>query len=368
MTLGVPYIQRVDGNPNHTVTVAVAHTSESLKRFGNGISERVSTLETELYRLAFGSNPNCPPEESITALYNLGLKRNDRSAKGTPGSTDGSYSLASTVEKGQGQGCFQPAVQAATPMAQALIGRTLSIVHELQQLILPCCLTAFEWAVWKFWAKDNNVFVFGGCGPGATGLQLNKSGIGALEAAIGFLQGKWHADISDAIALWTLGILLLKLPPGTLPTFTWISKDAIAAAYDMADPAARCFLVPYPTQVAYSRAAELAVSPPLTFGNLGAPVHHKIHSQNFSKDAPLLLGNDRDHFTRLGIELTWQYLNALTHANLELDIEAADLLRSLRYCDKDGQVHRIEPPHMHDIKHDAEHIMKMRGHVAWHFA
>ncbi|KAJ6521405.1 hypothetical protein B0H19DRAFT_1244608 [Mycena capillaripes] len=401
MALGVPYIQRVNGNPDHTVTVAVAHTSQSLDCFGETLAGRVRMLEQRLYILAFGSNPNCSEGESIVGLYKLGLKRNDRSAKAKPGSTDGSFSLASTVEKGQGQGCFQPAVQTATPLAQTLISEALVIIHELQQLILPCCLSNFEWEMYKWWAKDNNVFVFGGLGPGATGLQMNhSSGMGGLDTAIGSLQGNWHADISDAPPLWTLGILMLKLPPGSDPgpfmlarcglyiretgvliiyllfrgndlhsgfhpsyledkRDAWIAKEAVEAVYNMADPQDRCFFVPYPTQVAYSRAAELAVSPPLTFGNLGSPVYHKLHAKNFSQDGRTVLGSHHTRFTRLSCEIIW---------GLELNMDTAELFRKLEYLDENGQRCMIEPPDNHDIQKDAGYILKMRGYLAWHFA
>ncbi|KAJ7077358.1 hypothetical protein C8R43DRAFT_1135717 [Mycena crocata] len=121
--LGIPYVQTIDNNARQTVTVAVAQTRKSLEIFGHGIAARVEVLEDELYALAFGSNPHRSDLPSITALYKLGLKRNDRSGKPPPGSTsnNGSYSLASTVEKGQGQGCFQPAVQISKPAAQHLI-------------------------------------------------------------------------------------------------------------------------------------------------------------------------------------------------------------------------------------------------------
>ncbi|KAJ6609395.1 hypothetical protein B0H10DRAFT_2226022 [Mycena sp. CBHHK59/15] len=386
--MGIPYIQRIDGNSHHTVTVAVAQTNESLKRFGNGISERVEELERELYLLAFGSNPNCPAEESITALYNLGLKRNDRSSKPAPGSSsnDGSYSLASTVEKGQGQGCFQPAVQTSTPAAQKLIRRTLVIVHELQQLIMPCCLSKFEWEMFHFMADDNNVFVFGGLGPGATGLQMNVySGTGNLELSIGSLQGKWHTDVSDAPPFWTFGILLLKLPPGSDPGpfmfgrcglyvretgiliiylifrgndlhsgfhpsyigsvhEAWIDKEAVLAAYNMTAPEKRIFLVPYPTEVGYSRAAELAVTPPLTFMNMGAPVLHKLHTRNFSQHGETILGSSHDRHTRLSREIIWASLNALKFAGITLDMKTADLFSKLKYTDENGEVCTVGPP------------------------
>ncbi|KAF7374674.1 hypothetical protein MSAN_00352400 [Mycena sanguinolenta] len=371
LVLGIPYIQRVDGIRHHTVTVAVAQTSESLKRFGNGIADRVKVLESELYLLAFGSNPNYSSANSICALYRLGLKRNDRSSKPTPGtqSYDGSYSLASTVEKGQGQGCFQPAVQASTPAAQKLIRRTLDIVHELQQLIMPCCLSKFEWEVTRFICDDNNVFVFGGLGLGATGLQMNvSSGIGELKLSIGGVQGDWHTDYNDDEGNWTMAIMMLKLPPGSdpgpfmlgrfglyiretsvliiylifrgndlhsgyhpayLPSShqAWIDKEAVQSVYDLCAPEQRIVLVPYATGVAVDRTAEVAVTPPLTFMNLGAAVPHKIHTQNFSQHGKTILGNSHARYSRLSREILWGMLNALKYAGITLDMAPSDLFQ-----------------------------------------
>ncbi|KAJ7165356.1 hypothetical protein C8R46DRAFT_305979 [Mycena filopes] len=407
--LGVPYVQRVDGNPHHTVTVAVAQTSASLSQFGNGIAEKVATLEKELYQLAFGS-PDSPHDTTIVALYQLELKRNDRSSKPSPGSNskDGSYSLASTVEKGQGLGCFQPAVQADTLVARQVIRRTLTVVHELQQLILPCCLSKFEWDVIKFLTDDNNIFVFGGLGPGATGLQGNFSGTGDLKYSIGPQQGRWHTDLSDAFTFWTLGILLLRLPPGadpgpfmlgrcglyiretgvliiylvfrgndlhsgfapsypSGPNQGWIDKEAVLAAYNMCAPPQRVFLVPYVTEVGASRSAELSVTPPTTFGNLGAPVLHKLHSRSFAKHGEPILGSDFDRYTRLSREIVFGARNALAHCGLSLDISNADLFSKIQYIDENKKVCSVGPPPFDlDIDDDAKWVTKMRRHFAWH--
>ncbi|KAF8180287.1 hypothetical protein K438DRAFT_1842246 [Mycena galopus ATCC 62051] len=407
--LGVPYIQRVDSNAHHTVTIAVAQTSASLRQFGNGIADKVGMLEKELYELAFG-HPDSPEDPSIVALYQLELKRNDRSSKPPPGSNsrDGSYSLASTVEKGQGLGCFQPAVQADTPMAQHVIQRTLTVVHELQQLILPCCLLKFEWEMIKFLTDDNNIFVFGGLGPGATGLQGNFSGTGDLKYSIGPQQGRWHTDLSDAYTFWTMGILLLRLPPGAdpgpfmlgrcglyiretgvliiylvfrgndlhsgfAPSYPagpnqgWIDKEAVLAAYNMCALPQRVFLVPYVTEVGASRSAELSVTPPTTFGNLGAPVLHKIHSRSFAKHGKPILGSDFDRFTRLSCEVVFGARNALAYCSLFLDISNADLFSKIKYIDENKEVCSVGPPPFDlDIEVDAKWAMKMRRHFAWH--
>ncbi|KAJ7231690.1 hypothetical protein B0H12DRAFT_1239877 [Mycena haematopus] len=411
MILGIPYIQRVDGNPRHTVTVAVAQTSESLKRFGNGISAEVKVLEEELYLLAFGSNPMHQGADSIVALYSLGLKRNDRSSKPAPGSNsnDGSYSLASTVEKGQGQGCFQPAVQNSTPLARKLIRRTLDIVHKLQQLIMPCCLSKFEWEATRFIAEYNNVFVFGGLGPGATGLQMNvSSGVGELKLSIGGVQGDWHTDFHDDDGHWTMAIMILKLPPGSdpgpfmlgrfglyiretnvliiylvfrgndlhsgyhpayLPSShkAWIDKEAIISAYDLCAPEQRIVLVPYATGVGVNRTAEVAVTPPLTFMNLGAPVPHKLHTQNFSQHGETILGSSHARHSRLSREIIWGMLNALDYAGISLDMTPSELFKKLKYKNEEGELCVVEPPPF-DLtqSEDVGKVMRMRGLFAWH--
>ncbi|KAJ7045949.1 hypothetical protein C8F04DRAFT_1066822 [Mycena alexandri] len=409
--MGIPYIQRVNGNPHHTITVAVAQTSNSLERFGNGISTRVKVLEKELFILMFGSNPNGPPEDSIPALYNLGLKRNDRSSKPPPGSTskDGSYSLAATVEKGQGQGCFQPAVQNSTPLAQQLIGRALTIVHELQQLIMPCCISKFEMEMIRFITDYNNIFVFGGLGPGATGLQLNvSSGLRDLLLSIGELQGRWHTDYGDEDSMWSMVILMLKLPPGSDPgpfmlgrfglyiretglliiylvfrgndlhsgyhpsyrpenQKAWIDKEAVEAAYDMCAPEQRCVLVPYATRVGVSRSAEVSVTPPVTFMNMGAPVLHKLHSRTFAEHGKPLLGSAHDRYTRLGREITWAFANALEHAGLTFDGPLTNLFQQLKYKDDEGNECTVGPPPFDlSVEEDARAVTRKRGLYAWH--
>ncbi|CAK5267932.1 unnamed protein product [Mycena citricolor] len=400
MTLGVPYVQSIDGNVNHTMTVAVAHTVDSLACFGQAVHARVTVLVDQLYLFAFGSNPNHPAQPRTCSLFSLVLKHNDRSVS--------SFSIASTVEKGQGQGSAQPAVQVNTPEATAMISEVLSIIHELQQIILPRSLSHFEWEMIRFATNDNNIFVFGGLGAGATGLQLNVSqGTGNLTAYIGQLQGKWHTDISDAAATWTLGILLLKIPPGSdpgpfmlgrtglyvretgvlvlflifrgndlhsgfAPSYptgareAWISKEEVTALFNIAAPENRCFFVSYATEVTCSRTAGLSVTPPVTFMNLGAPVPHKLHARNYAQHGEHILGGLHAHRTRLSREIVWGALNALQYAGLTLDMTAADLFSRIKYRDSLGEHHTVDPPPF-DLSnsHQAEEVMRMRRLYTW---
>ena len=89
--------------------------------------------------------------------------------------------------------------------------------------------------------------------------------------------------------------------PAYLPSSheAWIDKEAVLAAYDICAPEQRVVIVPYGTAVGVSRAAEVAVTPPLMFMNLGAPVLHKLHTQNFSQHGHTILGSTHDRNTRL---------------------------------------------------------------------
>ncbi|KAJ6495931.1 hypothetical protein DFH09DRAFT_838194, partial [Mycena vulgaris] len=292
-----------------------------------------------------------------------GLKRNDRSSKPTPGCNDGSYSLASTVEQGQGQGSFQPAVQTDTPAARTSISRVLILAHELQQLIMPCSLSAFEWKICQFHMTDNNVFVFGGLDAGgATGCQFNSSsGMGSLQRMIGALQGKWHADISDAWFYWTFGILMMKLPPAKEE---WIDKEALLSLINLVHPQNRAFLVNYPTEVGNSRIAALSVTPPLHFMNQGAPIPHKLHQKNFAQHGRTILGSPYARSNRLGREIIWAALNAMEISGLKLSIPSSELFKLITY-DNDGESRALEPPPF-SVDGDRDYIIKMRGYFAWY--
>ncbi|KAJ6591964.1 hypothetical protein B0H10DRAFT_1960641 [Mycena sp. CBHHK59/15] len=68
-----------------------------------------------------------------------------------------------------------PAVQTNTPEAAAIIKEVLQILHRLYRLIMPLCVSRFEWDMLEFNGIDNNVVVCGGLEPGPTSCQLNAS-------------------------------------------------------------------------------------------------------------------------------------------------------------------------------------------------
>lgn len=213
MVPGIPYVYEVCGDPAKIVTVGCAHTLESLQAYPEHAV--IHQLVDELQLLTWGDKGPAP---STRAVYQLPeFKRNDRSSKPQEGSYEGSYNLASTVIKGQGQGTLAPAVQTDTQEARHQIGSILKILHDLYALILPLSVSADEWDVLEYVMAEHNVFTFGGGGVGPVGCQLNISSVdsgGALIKAIGGAQGSWHVDAGDDPMTHTLVTMLLRLPPG----------------------------------------------------------------------------------------------------------------------------------------------------------
>ena len=208
---GVPFVQLVDGgNPT---TVACLHTVESLCCYPQ-VAQEVQELTDRLASLTFGVIKD--GHVRSRPIYTLpGLKRNDRSAKVPPGSYDGSYNLASTVMKGDGQGCFLPAVQTSTHQVQEHIGAVTTTLHRLGRIVLQRSISKFEWRLFEFVCTVNNVVGFGGFEPNGTGLQMNvSSGFTSLAQLIGEHQGGYHSDCSDEYVLWTVLTLLFHLPKG----------------------------------------------------------------------------------------------------------------------------------------------------------
>ncbi|KAJ6600071.1 hypothetical protein B0H10DRAFT_2231094 [Mycena sp. CBHHK59/15] len=91
------------------------------------------------------------------------------------GDGNGSFNIASTRGEGEGYGMFMPAVQTNVPQAAKIIKEVLEILHKLYRLIMPLCISRFEWDMIEFNALENNVIAFGGLDPGPTSVQLNAS-------------------------------------------------------------------------------------------------------------------------------------------------------------------------------------------------
>ncbi|KAJ7107452.1 hypothetical protein C8R44DRAFT_885465 [Mycena epipterygia] len=176
LPLGIPLVHHLNSDPKQSVTIACAHTLETLMQYEEG--PKVQALVRRLMDLTWGV-ARSETHPGVPGIFELpGMKRNLRSkhvnlSKLQAG--DGSYNLASTRGEGEGNGVFMPAVQTNTPEAAAIIKEVLQILHELYRLIMPLCISRFEWDMIEFNSLANNVVAFGGLEPRPTSCQLNSS-------------------------------------------------------------------------------------------------------------------------------------------------------------------------------------------------
>jgi hypothetical protein len=215
MTAGIPYVFFLDGDPARVQTAGCLQTLESLRWYPD--FQDIYNECIRLAKLSWG----CPEHGSpgIRRLSRLeGLKRNARSSNVSfaDDSTDGSYNLANTVLKGEGQGVVLPAVQVDTSEGTAQIGAVLKCLHALHRSVLRKCISKFEFDVGEFHSEINNVVSFGGLEPSGTSVQYNVSSLSdeALHQLIG-AQGAWHNDMLDCVTRFTMFVLMIATGPST---------------------------------------------------------------------------------------------------------------------------------------------------------
>jgi hypothetical protein len=219
MVPGIPFVYYVDGDSDVAHTAACLHTLDSLRPYP--CFTEVLNLSVQLAKLSWGCDEHGTTPKIMRISRLPGLKRNDRSKKVdvNSSSTDGSYSLANTVLEGEGRGTVLPAVQVDTQETRMQICTVLKCLNKLFRLIMPLCISKFEFEIADFHSEINNVMSFGGLMPNGTSCQLNCSSLGkSLSEMIG-AQGSWHTDSKDDITRRTLFVLLLKVGPSMYPYF-----------------------------------------------------------------------------------------------------------------------------------------------------
>jgi hypothetical protein len=79
----------------------------------------------------------------------------------------------------------------------------------------------------------------------------------------------------------------VDLHSGFHPSYTSHNKEAWLKDLNSAweSTVDRVALVSYPTEAICNRLAPMSISPPLHFSNLGQPISHKAHQQNFSQNS-----------------------------------------------------------------------------------
>jgi hypothetical protein len=217
MVPGIPFVYYIDGDSDAAHTVACLHTLESLRPYP--CFARVLNLSVQLAKLSWGCKAHDTTPEIMQISRLPGLKRNDQSKKvsSDSASSDGSYSLANTVLEGEGQGTVLPAVQVDTREARMQIGSVLKCLNDLYRLIMPLCVSKFEFEIGDFHSDINNVMSFSGLMPNGTSCQLNSSSLGKTLLEMIGAQGSWHTDSKDDLTRLTLFVLLLLVGPSTYP-------------------------------------------------------------------------------------------------------------------------------------------------------
>jgi len=216
MVPGVPFIYFLNGDTSRPYTLSHVHTLASLCTYTD--YAEILDASVRLAKLTWGCDSNVLPIHPLGHLE--GLKCNDHSkyiaSDLPPGSHDGSYSLATTVLKGTGQGTVIPAMQANMEEGGPQITAVLKMLNELHKCIMPKCISRFKYEVAKFHSEDMNVVGFGGLKPNGTGCQFNLSSLCAhLSKRLG-RTGSWHPDSKDDHTQYMLFILLLKIGPSKL--------------------------------------------------------------------------------------------------------------------------------------------------------
>ncbi|KAF8130953.1 hypothetical protein K438DRAFT_2032069 [Mycena galopus ATCC 62051] len=172
--LGIPLVHHVDGDAKQAVMVVCVHTLETMQQYAQG--PEIHDLAHQLLDLTWGHDAagDRPFQYGISEIP--GMKTNLRSKYVDPNAPvgDGSFNIASTHGEGEGFGHFGPAVQTDAKEV-APIKSILQILHRLYRLVMPLCISRFEWEFMELNGYENNVLAFGGLEPGPPSCQVNSS-------------------------------------------------------------------------------------------------------------------------------------------------------------------------------------------------
>ncbi|KAJ6488697.1 hypothetical protein C8R47DRAFT_978432 [Mycena vitilis] len=407
LPLGIPLVHHIDGNPKHAVTAVCAHSMQTLSEYPE--AKEIQQLVPRLIQLTWGTSDS-GDNPGVPGIFELdGMQRNLRSKHGDPNKLapgDGSFNLASTHGEGEGHGHFAPAVQTNTPAAAAIIKEVLQIIHRLYRLIMPLCVSRFEWDMMEFHGYENNVVAFGGLDPGPTSCQLNSSGAANrsanLDTSIG-PQGSPHGDFKDDALWFTLFVLLFRLPPGSdLGAFFWmrggiymretdeyilfasfkaqdihsgsaptyikeamISMEQARELFERFGPQVRCGYVAYASRAATTHSTQLLYTPSLRF--LYSPADPRQESRKYyATHGDTILGDNGARANRLAREGVYAIKNYFFQSAIDLGLDVDALLRNATYRDTSGISRRLDLPLL-DVENDEEYelISLYRQYFFW---
>ncbi|KAF6743976.1 hypothetical protein DFP72DRAFT_826788, partial [Ephemerocybe angulata] len=402
MVPGIPMVYHVrqSGEPSETpktYTNCCVQTLASLQHYSD--YDKIEASAMAILKLTYRS-----PKEGIPRISSFDFKHNDRTqAAGQTTSKDGSFSIATTVMKGEGQGFGLPAQQVNSTEAKQHLPTLLWELNTLASLVMPKCMSKFEWEMIKWHIQFNNVVQTGSHPAGPTSVQLNISSFRvALEEALA-KQGKWHSDPQDAITCPTFLALVINISKkgdpgafavsqggqylreneplvmaefrgnnvhtGDAPHESWedfINRivEMYGDRWDEAGEANRHIYVGYQADQIASRTGGQNFGPHDPLGNYHAEQTHRLRALNITQDGVTALGGLIPHAQHVATELVMQLWNGLQACNIDVDWDVQDLMEKMSIT-VDDKCMTLRPLAFHPV-HDKQHCKQMQGHWTWY--
>jgi hypothetical protein len=208
--VGIPYYQAHKEKLRDRTLVTVTHTPESmLELFPNTIGPQGAAHMRTIQDLMFTLQPG----ENEFWWKTTPWKDNDRSAgKGTG---EGSFSLAGTIQKGEGKGVYVPAMQNASPSVRETLLKLFSVFGKLHRIMHLTSQRADHFMLAEAEQEINNSPRIGDGDGGGTSVQLNiHFSRRPFAETIGFDQAEPHTDEEDDPCHPTMTVHLTTTPYG----------------------------------------------------------------------------------------------------------------------------------------------------------
>ena len=141
----------------------------------------------------------------------------------------------------------------------------------------------------------------------------------------------------------------------------WLKE--LEALGERVGPENRVVYVSYPSKAACTREAQLSVTKPLTFGNHGAPVAHKLTNLNFADHGRHILGDAHAYYNRMARECVSMCWNFAQYTGLVVD-DPSDTIARMTYVNESGELCHCERFTYHPV-HDADAIDDLRARYEW---
>jgi hypothetical protein len=207
--LGIPYYQANAARPHDRTLIAITHTPESLANqfphpaIGVAGANHLQAIETLMHAQR--------PGEQTPWYMGTSWKDNDRSSG--QGTGEGSFSVAGTIQKGEGQGTFVIATQNSSPYVREKLQALFGHFGPLQRIMRLTAQRADHFMMSEVEQEINNSPRIGDGEYGGTSVQINiHYSDKPFSSTIGFEQAQHHPDDEDDPCHTTMTIHITTTP------------------------------------------------------------------------------------------------------------------------------------------------------------